>query len=466
MGKESSVVRESTGLREDQLSEHPTPTDLEAFAKGNLTPGSVKAVARHLLRGCRSCSVLLASSFGGLGPAPGSEASPESSRAYDEALAHSSSVLRFHLRYHRAEEIRRRRVAALLEAGGGLQALVDRSEIGLHGVGVLKALLDRSWAVRHENPKEMVELVRFAVSLAGNLDPRWHGEKDAADWQARAWGELGNALRARDDLDEAERAFGTAFNFLLQGSGDLRLKAKLHDLHASYLGARRRFDLAFTALDIVHSTYLELGEAHLAGRALLVKALYTFYNNEPDEAMRINKAGLALIEERQEPKLFLMAIFNRLLIRVACGQFVEARRELSSHLWKFNQLGRVNQLKIRGLKAQIDAGLKNWARAEQGFSQVIKGFEQEGMGFHAAFLSLELALVWMHQGKYEETQKLIPQAYEAFVSLGIKEAFGALMVLKEAFEKQMGTVELLKEVVEFLRRWYVNPDERFVPPGQ
>jgi tetratricopeptide (TPR) repeat protein len=448
------------------LSEHPTSADLEAFAKGSLPPGPLKAVARHLLQGCRSCGALLASFFGGPGPAPGVETPPESPKCYDEALDRFFSTLRFHQRYLRSEEIRQRKVAALLEAGGGLQALIDRSEISLQGVGVLRALLDRSWAVRHENPQEMVELTRFAVSVAGKLNPRWYDEKDAADWQARTWGELGNALRTRDDLDEAERAFGTAFSFLLRGSGDLRLKAKLHDLHASYLGARRRFDLAYTALDIVHSTYLELGETHLAGRALLVKAIYTFYSYEPEEAIQINNAGMALIEERQEPDLFFMAIYNQLIFRVACGQFVEARKDFFRQLGKFNHLGRVNQLKIRWVQAQINAGLKKWASAEQGFFHVIKGLEQEGMGFHAAFASLELALVWMHQGRYVETQELIPQVYEAFVSLGIKEAFGAMLVLKEAFEKEMGSVELLKDVVEFLRRWYIDPDERFMPRGE
>lgn len=448
------------------MSEHPTPSELEAFAQGSLPPGPVKAVARHLLRGCRSCSALLASFFGGLGPAPGLEASPESSRAYDEALDRFFSTLRFHRRYHRSEEIRQRRIAALLEAGGGLQALIDRSEIGLQGLGVLRALLDRSWTVRHENPKEMVELARFAVRVAGNLDPRWHSEKDAADWQARAWGELGNALRSRDDLEEAERAFGIAFSFLLQGSGDLRLKARLYDLHASYLGALRRFDLAFTALDIVHATYLELGDAHLAGRALLIKALYTSYSNEPEEAMRINDAGMALIDEHQEPDLIFIGIHNQLRFLVGCGQFIEARRDFFRNLRRFKNLGRMNQLKVQWVQAQINAGLKLWPSAEQMFSQVIEGFEKEGMGFHAAFASLELALVWMHQGRYAETQELIPQVYESFVTLGIKEAFGAILVLKEAFEKQMGTVELLEDVVEFLRRWYINPDERFVPRGE
>jgi tetratricopeptide (TPR) repeat protein len=161
-----------------------------------------------------------------------------------------------------------------------------------------------------------------------------------------------------------------------------------------------------------------------------------------------------------------MAVHNQLSFRVACGQFTEARREFFKNLENFKDLGRVNQLKIRWLHAQINAGLRKWQSAEEGFLYVIKGFEEGGIGFHAAFASLELALVWMHQGRYTETQELIPRAYEAFLALGIKEAFGAMMVLKEAFEKQMGTVELLEDVVEFLRRWYVNPSERFLPRGR
>lgn len=114
--------------------------------------------------------------------------------------------------------------------------MVKRSEVPLWGLGVLKALLDRVWAVRHEHLEEAVSLARFAVNVARSLDPRRHDEHEAADWQARAWGEVGNVLRAKDDLVEAERAFGIAFEFFIQGAGDLRLKAKLYDFHASYLG--------------------------------------------------------------------------------------------------------------------------------------------------------------------------------------------------------------------------------------
>src|SRR4030095_16468789 len=60
-----------------------------------------------------------------------------------------------------------------------------------------------------------------------------------------AWGDLANAHRVANNLAEAEQAFGKAFEYLLQGTGDPYIKARLHDLHASFLGTRREFDLAF-----------------------------------------------------------------------------------------------------------------------------------------------------------------------------------------------------------------------------
>ena len=218
------------------MSEHPTPAELEAFVKGSLSPGRFRAIARHLVRGCSSCKALLISHSEA---PPSSEPPPGGSMLSEESPDRAFSVLRSYRRYLRREEIRQREITSCLEKRGGLEVLRDKTEIPLCGLGTLKALLARSWTIRHESPKEMVNLARFAVNISRRLDPHWHDEREAADWQARAWGELGNALRVSDDLDEAERCFGFAFELFLQGTGNIHLKAKLYDLHASFLGACR-----------------------------------------------------------------------------------------------------------------------------------------------------------------------------------------------------------------------------------
>ena len=450
------------------MSKHPTPTELEAFTNRSLPPDPFRQMARHLLGGCASCNALLRPHHRHLLSALSAESAAEGGTVSDERLDRLAFAFRSYRSYLRREETRQRKVAVLLARGGDRKALVDRPEAPpLRELGTLRALLDRSWAVRHENPGEMKSLAHLAVQVAGRLHPHWHDEWDAADWQARAWSELGNALRASDDLDEAERAFRVAFGFFHRGNQEARLRARLHDLYASYLGTRRRFDLAFAALDVVHSTYLELGDPHLAGKALATKAMYLHYSGQPEEAVAVNQQAMSLIDRARDAELLFFSFHNQVRFLVACGQLDEARRELSRHLGDLQRLkGRIYQIRLSWIQAQVSAGLREWQRAEEGLRAVRKEFEQEGMGFHAALASLELALVWMRQGRYGETERMVLEVCGVFFALRIqREAFGAVMVLKEAFENRMATLGLLEEVIGLLGRWQTRSDERSMPPG-
>jgi tetratricopeptide (TPR) repeat protein len=444
------------------VSEHPTTAELEEFVQGSLLPGSFWKTARHLLRGCPPCNALLASHYEVL-IAPISRFSPDTVAAHGGILRRAFSFSRSYSRYQQSEEIRRKRIAAVLSEGGGLEALMSRPNLHLRGLGTLKALLDRSWDVRHENPKEMVSLTRFAVKIVRTLDSYWHNEHEIADWQSRAWGELGNALRVCDDLDEAERIFGFAFEFFLQGTHNLQLKARLHDLHASFLGSRRQFDLAFTALDIVHSTYLELGDLHLANKALVAKAMYLHYSGKSEEALGINESAMPLIDRARDESVFFFSVHNHIRFLLSCGQVREAHKALFRHMGDLQSIdGRIYKLRLRWLQAQVSAGLGKWESAEEGLLYVKEGFEQEDMGFHAALASLELALVWMRQDRHEETEKIVLKACEVFIALRIqREALGSIMVLKEAFARHIGTIEILEERVDYLLRGNAFPSVRF-----
>jgi tetratricopeptide (TPR) repeat protein len=449
------------------LSKHPTPSEIEDFVQGRLAPSLFLRIARHLLRGCPSCNALLAPHYQGLATCV-SVPSPDAVTVHDEILDRAFSLLRPYRRYLRREEIRRKKIAAMLSAGEEPEALIHRPNPQFKGLGVVQALLDRSWAVRHESPKEMVRLAQIAVHFSRSLDSRWHNERDSADWQARAWGELGNAHRASDDLDEAERAFGLAFELFLQGTGDIHLKAKLYDLHASFLGTRRQFDLAFAALDIAYSTYLEIGDSHLAGKTLITKATYLHYSCQSEAAMLVNEQAMPLIDRSRDSNLLFFSIHNQIWFLVACGRFKDARIALFNYSGALQGIeGRINKLRLRWLRAKISAGLRKWKSAETDLLHVKAGFEEEGMGFAAALASLDLALLWMRQNRYEETERLVLKATEVFVALRIqREALGAMMVLKEAFEKKKGSIGLLEDVIEFLRRWHPNSDERFMPRGE
>jgi hypothetical protein len=451
------------------LSEHPTPAQLEAFTDRPLPSDSFRHTARHLLGGCASCNALLRPHYRHLLSALSAESAREGITVSDERLEHLAAAFRSYRSYLRREETRRKKVTLLLARGGGGEALLaGRPEAPLRDLGALRALLDRSWAVRHENPGEMKSLARRAVEVAGRLHPHWHDERDGADWQARAWGELGNALRAADDLDEAERAFDAAFAFFHQGNQEARLKARLHDLYASYLGTRRKFDLAFEALDVVHAAYLELGDSHLAGKALATKAMYLHYSAQPEAAVVVNLRAMALLDRTRGAELLFFSLHNHVRFLVACGHLDEARKMLAQHLGDLQRLeGRIYQIRLRWIQAQVSAGLGEWQTAEEGLRSVRERFEQEGMGFHAALASLELALVWMRQDRHEETERMVLEVCDVFIALRIqREAFGAIMILKEAFERRMATQGLLEEVIALLGRWQLSSDVGSVPQGE
>ena len=354
------------------------------------------------------------------------------------------------------------RAAAWLALGEGALAIAEKGDMPLEGLGVYRALLDRSWAVRHDNPREMIKLAKTAVDVAKRLDVAIYSEPQVADYEARAWGELGNAHRVADELWEAERAFGNAFQALKRGTGDQLVKARLLDLHASLLGTQRRFSFAIDALDVVYSLYLEVGKSHLAGRTLIKKAIYMHQNGRSGEAIKINLAGLAQISEHDEPGLSAWAFHNQVLFLEACGRYREARKLLFENRPRLVGTGRVNALKQRWAEGRISLGLKKFSAAEEAFLEVKNGFLETEQGFAGALVSLELALAWMHQGKVAEAREVVVEAAGVFSALEIhREVLGAVQLLNDAFRIDKATVALVERVVSFLREWEINPDARF-----
>jgi tetratricopeptide (TPR) repeat protein len=417
-------------------------------------------MTHHLVRGCPACSAELKKEHDRRVLWSTPELPVKDDAAYTEILERTQWMA-----CHLDREATRAREITPMLIHAGLMAVVQEADLPLSGFAMYLALLEASWAVRHENPREMVSLARAAVEVAGKLNPEIYGAQRICDLRTRAWGELANALRVADDLDESERAFGTAFELLLQGTDDPYLKVRLYDLHASFLGTRRRFGLAFSALDIVVSLYLDLGERHLAGRALIIKAIYSLYSGQPEEALRLSDEGIPFLDEDREPDLICFAAHNKIWFLIACGRFWEAKKAFFLHRANFKNLGgKVNLLKLRWLQAQISAGLEEWASAEVAFLDAKKGFEAAGMSFHAALASLDLSLLWMRQARWRDAEELGKEAADVFLALRIqREALGSVMILKDAFKKRKATVVLLESVVEFLRQTQIEPDACFTP---
>ena len=89
-------------------------------------------------------------------------------------------------------------------------------------------------------------------------------------------------------------------------------------------------------------------------------------------------------------------------------------------------------------------------------------FVAEGIGYDAALASLDLAKIYLGQGRTAETRQLAAEMHSIFISREIhREALVALVFFQRAAEQERATVQLVEEVTSYLRRAQSNPGLRF-----
>ncbi|HVG09098.1 MAG TPA: hypothetical protein VNM67_15440 [Thermoanaerobaculia bacterium] len=435
------------------LTDHPTLEELEDFVRGKLDRRRAGIVLRHVLRGCRACSPEVGQPLTLVTPAV-EEYDAAIDRAFDTALA-----------FHRKQESERQKVQRLLarlnsEGDEDLSSLSPAN----YGPVLVEALLEQSWALRHENPARMRDLAHLAKMAAGRLSFHKYGQERVVDLQCRAWAEYANACRVNECLDEAEAAFYQAYIHQDEGSGDPLLTARLMDLHSSLFRARRKFSKAREALLMVHKVYLQFGQRHHAGRAILKMGIYTGYSGEPEKALRLLQRGLKLLDQNFEPELAFMAVHNQIAFTVDCERFEEAQKILFLNRWRYEGAAKLNRIKLRWLEGRIDAGLSRYERAVNVFREVRDDFDEAEQRFPAALASLDMALSLLHRGESEEAQDTVLEAVETFRRLDIeREMLVAVRFLQQAFSLGLAKITLLEDVIRFLRRAENDPEAKFEP---
>jgi tetratricopeptide (TPR) repeat protein len=341
----------------------------------------------------------------------------------------------------------------LLGGGGGVVTIAREGDMVLTGPGVCEALLARSWGARHHDPGEMLHLAGAARDVAEGLRPQAHGRRRTADLQARAWGELANALRVTHRLDAAEASFAHAFGRLEEGSGDPYLKAHLLELQASWLAAAGEPEAAQRRLGALAEIYLRLNEPHLAGRTAVAQTIHAFSSGQEAAALRLSAQGLARIDPGRDPGLATTALHNHLLVLTLLGRWTEAKRALAQHRGVARASSCALALRLRAMEGRICRGLGELGNAEAALRESRDGLAALGQGFPAAVASLDLALTLLRQEREEEARQEVMAALKLFLGLELwHELLGTVLFLDEAFRLRRITVELLEDTLTHLWR--------------
>jgi tetratricopeptide (TPR) repeat protein len=430
------------------VSSHPTPATLGSFLLGKLAGAERRAVVTHLLRGCPSCQEAIAP-FAHILLHPEADEAADDSWRYDFAFRRAMRQV-FSGAIHAPAGVPAPRAAASLLAMPSRPGW-DRD---VEQFRRCERALDETRRLGKSNPQEMLALACANAILAERLDPAAFPPGAVYDLQAKAFAELGNSRRILNDLVGAEAGFERALRRAKLGSGDRRLFAEIISMAASVYRAGRRFDRAFSLLDRACEVYLALGEEHFAGRTLISMGTAKGAYGDTAESIGLLREGLRLLDRKRDPELLLIGVHNLIAFQVIEGRFAEGRDLIRAHADLYRQRATVFvRLRLRWVEGQIAAGLGEAAEAEVAFLEARDGFAEHRLAYVEALISLDLAALWLAQGRTAEIGSLLAEVLGTFRALGIRrEAIAVLLMLEEAANAERLTVALVGSAAASLRK--------------
>ncbi|MFL6293498.1 MAG: tetratricopeptide repeat protein, partial [Thermoanaerobaculia bacterium] len=308
-----------------------------------------------------------------------------------------------------------------------------------------------------------LDLARLAVRVA-ELTP------GGAGWRSRVAGFcrgfLGNAQRVKGDFPAAEEAFLQSDRLWLAGAaadpGLILDGTRLLDLKASFRRSQGRYDESFQLLE---EALARCGSRHAEGRVLLQMAVTLEQKGDWEKAIEMLEQASSRIDPRKEPRLLWVVRFsmgvnlcNALRFGAALELLPEVRRLAL-------QLGNgLDLLRVRWLDALISAGLGRVEQAVADLAYVAGELIALGIAFDAARACLDLAQLYLQQGRAAEVTRIAGQVVEVFKAQRVQEpALAAVILFQEAAEQERATIELARQLSSYLRRAEGNPGLRFEP---
>jgi tetratricopeptide (TPR) repeat protein len=329
---------------------------------------------------------------------------------------------------------------------------------GLQTWALCRLLLRKSLEATYHRPALAVQLAFLAVKISVHL-----GDAYDRDWvidlRALAFAYLGNARRVVGELQSADDAFHEAHAHLRRsGTGNLRIEAEVLNLEASLRQDERRFSQAMELLDRVIAIYrspdADLQDRHLAGQALVKKASNLEEMGDTEKAIALLREAALLIVESSHPRLVLCLKHNLTCFLQATGRNEEAAALLPEARQLATRLGNdLDLVRLRWVEGRIAFGLGQRGPAEQAFKDVQREFLDRDLGYDAALVSLDLAILYAKEGCVAELKQLALDILPAFSSREVhREAMAALLLFQHACQEERLTVELARQLAALLKR--------------
>jgi len=339
-------------------------------------------------------------------------------------------------------------------------AKVRRANSRFRGVLLVRMLLEAAESYIPAEPKLVYELSE-AAQVVLSRTPTGDG---VADLHARAAIYMGNSLRAQGDIKGADRHFSFARHVIFHnGVTDPVVIAEVDWFEGTLRKDQRNFGKAEELLLRAATFYRLAGEEGKAAYPLVTLGLLQADRQEHRAARDTFLMALRLIDPGKDARLYCYAHHN--LARSLCylGHYAAAAEALAAGQDFYGKHpDPYTQFRVVWLEGLIAAGLGRLEEAEAAFLSVRRHFLEEGNGYDAAMVSLDLALLYLKAGRTAELRQLAEELQAVFESENLHgEARAALILFQEAVREERVTVKLVEDLAKYLRKARIDPSLRF-----
>jgi tetratricopeptide (TPR) repeat protein len=440
----------------DEGDQHLDATDVRQLLARKLTEESSRRVIGHLLAGCGACRERVREGLRRAG---------EEAAAYDAAF--DRAVVAVLGKEGRLLDARRAEAAAgaalwqkLRDQPAGRRWTMVCNSPRYRTAGVLEALFRDYREGLWRDPAEGLELAELAMTIAEGLDAGKMRASWVADLQAEALAIAGNANRLADCPGEARRLLRQAAIRLRLGRGDLLLEGQLLSYQGSYWQSVGKFEQAARRFGRAEQGYRQIGELHLAARALVARAEAIGYLH-PERGVRLIRRALREIDGARDPHLELAAHHSLAWYLNDAGQSREAQAEVGRAATLYQRFGgdAVASLSRAWLQGRIDRSLDERDQARRSYDRAWAGFAELGMGIHLTMLSIDRAELRVAEGEFGSAAALLARMVALVRRWGInRETRSVLQLLREAVVRRQCERTSFRQAALVVRRSWARDE--------